>query len=313
MRHSTSLVIIYNHYYPQNIDRLNELYRPRFPEIFHLVPFIENEGRSVVSVGRSSHNFQGYFFDARHSLKKSRSKRFLCIADDVLLNPAITSENVEEKFGLESSEDGFLENISPLSSLRSYWRHTASALSFELDSRALNISHVLPTPSEARAKLRSVGDTDFLLSRSAVNPSLLAYLYRKLTGLIRKMDGLLQGLLGVLGKDDWRYRSSRKLKYPFLWGYSDVFVLPNSALPLFSRLCGAFAAKELFVEVALPTALALSCRVVRSRAPRLTGQALWGKDRKKLDKFGQSLSFLVSEFPEDWLFVHPVKLSEWSD
>ena len=312
MSPTTSLVIIYNHYHPQNIDRLNEIYLSRFAEVLHLVPFIESHGDSVISVGRSSHNFQGYIFDAKETLQLSQSDRFLFIADDVLLNPAINWTNVDDKFGLTSEDDAFLENISALSSLRSFWRHTASALSFRVKSQALSISHVLPPLHEAVTKIGRLGDASMILSPRAVHPNLLAFIYSTTTGPIRKLDGLVRRLLGILGHDDWRVRLSRKTDYPFAWGYSDVFILPKSALPRFSQLCGAFAAAGLFVEIAVPTALALSCDVVKAQASGLTGQALWGKEKSSLETFNRSLSALVSEFPETTLFLHPVKLSEWS-
>ena len=310
---TTSLVIIYNHYHPQNIERLDNLYLSRFAEVLHLVPFIECDSGSVISVGRSSHNFQGYIFDARETLQQSQSDRFLVIADDVLLNPTINGTNVDDKFGLTSEGDAFLENMSALSSLQSFWRHTASALSFRVKSQALDISHVLPPLHEAGRKIGRLGDAGMNLSRRAVHPNLRAFVYSTLTGPIRKLDGLVRRLLGILGQDDWRVRLSRKTDYPFAWGYSDVFVLPKSALPRFSRLGGAFAAAGLFVEIAVPTALALSCDVVKTQAPGLTGQALWGKEKSSLDPFNRSLSALVSEFPATTLFLHPVKLSEWSE
>jgi hypothetical protein len=45
---------------------------------------------------------------------------------------------------------------------------------------------------------------------------------------------------------------------------------------------------------------------------KLKGQALWTKEQlQSLEKFGKSLSNLLSEFPPDRLYLHPIKLSQW--
>ena len=309
----TSLVVIYNHYFPKNIDIINRIYSSRFREVLHLLPLAEEEDGSIVSVGRSSHHFQGFVFDAREALLKSPSDRFLFIADDVFLNPLITSDTIDHYFGLSNPSDAFLENLRSLGEGDSFWRHTRSAQSFSLSSQALNIQHALPDYEDALARLGKHGVASVRIRRKALYPSVAAYVYSKLTEVFRKADGFIRRGLRILGRDEWRHSSSLRLRYPLARGYSDVFILPKSNLASFARFCGAFSAAGLFVEVALPTALALSCESIKTRAAQnFRGHALWGSTRNQLEEFEKSLSKLVTEFPEDWLFVHPIKLSEWS-
>src|SRR5205085_6532757 len=61
---SPALVIIYNHQYDENIERLEHLYKRRFGSIFHLVPFYRGSRSNVVPVYENSHYFQGYIAQA---------------------------------------------------------------------------------------------------------------------------------------------------------------------------------------------------------------------------------------------------------
>ena len=81
----------------------------------------------------------------------------------------------------------------------------------------------------------------------------------------------------------------------------------------FALYCGAFAATRLFVEIAIPTAMALACEKIQfNKDVKLKQMALWSADDYKLlEKFNYSLSALNEDYPENILFIHPVKLSKW--
>src|SRR5262249_32127771 len=51
----------------------------------------------------------------------------------------------------------------------------------------------------------------------------------------------------------------RDLPYPLAYGMSAFFVVRDDALMKFSQYCGVLAALDIFVEVAIPTALVLAC------------------------------------------------------
>ena len=44
------LIIIYNHRFDQNIEKLNKIYGERFSKIYHLVPFYDGDLPNVIPV-----------------------------------------------------------------------------------------------------------------------------------------------------------------------------------------------------------------------------------------------------------------------
>ena len=40
MVHNPALIIIYNHYHPDNVARLENIYGGRFTHIYHLMPYL---------------------------------------------------------------------------------------------------------------------------------------------------------------------------------------------------------------------------------------------------------------------------------
>lgn len=84
----------------------------------------------------------------------------------------------------------------------------------------------------------------------------------------------------------------------------------------FRHYCGLFAAGNLWVEHASPTALVMSTDkiMVTHNHCRYRGKALWSEtEKKELDRYQNSLSTLLRDFPAEYLFLHPVKLSAWTD
>ena len=94
--------------------------------------------------------------------------------------------------------------------------------------------------------------------------------------------------------------------------YSDLLVINKHSFPQFARYCGLFAASELFVELAIPTALVFSSKnIVTESDTTRSGRAYWGDEVKELGVFEFKLNNLLANFPDEKLYIHPVKLSEW--
>ncbi len=74
-----------------------------------------------------------------------------------------------------------------------------------------------------------------------------------------------------------------------------------------------FSATNLFVEIALPTSLVLSAKeIVSEKDLKLQGKALWWETKdQELDKYDHSLKQLLDQFPINYLYLHPIKLSKW--
>ena len=110
-------------------------------------------------------------------------------------------------------------------------------------------------------------------------------------------------------------------------GYSDIFLISSDTIKEFCHYCGVFAVTKLFVEIALPTALVLSAKeLITEKDIDLAGKAFWpdgwvrlggnferaNNDFDELDKFNDNLKDLLNDFPENYLYIHPVKLSKWN-
>ena len=107
--------------------------------------------------------------------------------------------------------------------------------------------------------------------------------------------------------------NSYQIPYTMAWGMSDIFCIDKGSLFEFSRLCGIFSAMNLFVEIAIPTAVVLMFqREEVSFFPDEGYYFLWGEDRTRLEEFyNRDFSRLCEGWDSSKFFIHPVKLSGW--
>ncbi|MBR2165594.1 MAG: hypothetical protein IJ915_03500 [Paludibacteraceae bacterium] len=89
-----ALLIIYNHRYDKNIDRLENLYKGKFSHIYHIMPFYDGNIENVIPVYESSYRFQSYITQAFQHLKDKGFTHYFIVADDMLLNPQINETNL---------------------------------------------------------------------------------------------------------------------------------------------------------------------------------------------------------------------------
>lgn len=93
------LLIIYNHRYDDNIEKLEKIYGSRFSDIYHIVPFYDGIKKNVIPVFECSFRFEGYVAQAMGHIEKSY-EHYLFVADDAILNPTIYEGNYKDWFGL---------------------------------------------------------------------------------------------------------------------------------------------------------------------------------------------------------------------
>jgi hypothetical protein len=107
---------------------------------------------------------------------------------------------------------------------------------------------------------------------------------------------------------------TRALHYPLVGSYSDIFVVSRDTMPTFAHYCGVFSVSRLHVELAIPTALALATTCISTESDTtLKGKALWTPECKSiLAPYNNSLSQLLGDFPQDFIYLHPIKLSQWT-
>ena len=297
---TTKLVVVFNHRYEGNIDILEDLYRNRF-ETTYLMPFYRGAHPKVVPVYDSSHYFHAFVAQAYRDYRDPRATHYAFAGDDLFLNPLLDSENMGSMIGLPE-DAGYVKTYSNLAGAPFAWSHLVPAVKRLSASTGVNYHRELPDKDEAHSRVARHIDPVYRIGRANLDG----------------FDGKLHLHTATARRSAaffLRHPKLRTVPYPLLWGYSDLFVVPATAMDDFVHYCSVFAAMRLFVEIAIPTALALACSHIRTESHGdLTGIEVWhGHEQQQLvDRFGGSIRRLTDEFPPDWLYVHPIKLSKWS-
>jgi hypothetical protein len=300
-----ALVIIYNHQYNNNIDKLESIYKDRFSHIYHLVPFYTGEKKNVIPVYENSEYFQGYVAQGFKQFYSDEYAHYVFVADDLFINPVINERNYTHHFKL-NPDSSFIPNFIPLHEIRDHWAGLIRAYYYNIQVTGIEAENQLPGYEDALKKFNRYGLTiapltfDDIWDKPTYTPSSILKMVNKLLFFRRRLKSKLSGTL-------------YNLSYPLVGSYSDIFIVSANTIKLFSHLCGVTAATRLFVEIGVPTSLVLSAEdIVTESDLKLKGMTLWKKeDYKPLEKYQNRVSELINNFPEDVLYIHPVKLSKW--
>jgi len=306
-----ALIIIYNHQYNKNIDILERIYKNRFSNIYHLVPFYNGEKQNVIPVYESSHYFQGYISQGFKSYFKRDYTHYLFVADDLLLNPIINETNYTEHLKLDA-DTCFIPNFITLHDRNDGWRRINEALNWNIKLRGIEVEDQLPDYKEALQKFQKFNLT--------IKPLLFNQIWKTPRSLRDWIRPFISRRIFRHSIFVFRYFKDKLIKktyspsYPIVGSYSDIFVVSSESIKLFCHYCGVFAATKLFVELALPTSLVLSAKeMVTEKNLKLQGKALWTKEHyQELNKYKNSLKQLLIKFPNNYLYLHPIKLSKWN-
>lgn len=290
-----ALLIIYNHRYDKNIPRLEEIYSDRFHHIFHIVPFYDGKQNNVIPVYESSFYFSGYVAQAYTHLKGKGYTHFFVVADDMIINPKINEENLWECLGLSENEC-YIDSFIDFSKRKTFWERIFDALNYSPKVKGVEILNILPSSKDAELQLKKFGIEGNRIPIKALFSMSLSHI--KSGNILKRIPYIFIG---------------RKLKYPLVGGYSDIFLVTSDCMESFVAYCGAFAATNLFVEIAIPTALALSTDNIKfNKDIKLEEGAMWTEhDKEFLKKFNNQYSKLINNYPEEKLYLHPIKLSQW--
>ena len=301
-----ALVVIFNHRFDQNLPRLQALYGERFSRILYLVPFYQGDFPGVVPVFGNSFYFHSYLAQAAQELRAMGSGHYVVIGDDVLLHPDLHEGNLPAALGLVDGEKrpprgGYCKELRLARDFLLNWPPARKAFREFLGARGVNYVPELPDTTEAWRRME----------RHRLDWG---------GGFRWKLPSIAPGALAVhlLALADCYRLAARQRKafgFPLVGGYADFFAVSAGCLDEFLRLCAVFASIPVFVEVALPTALALACPALAMEADIVRrGVELWERDRpgEFNERYGFSLARLRDEFftPET-LYVHPIKLSRW--
>lgn len=309
-----ALIILFNHNYENNLDLLDKIYGDRFSDIWYIIPFYKGNREDVISVYEKSHYFQGYIATAITQLKSKGYKYYFVIGDDLYLNPKINEDNYKDFFKVDE-DTAFIPGPFLLNDLKEkrpsrpyapVWSGLKYALDFKVDQRGIHTKPLLPSPDEAVSLLKNHGfNFTSKVSRKMFysNP------------ILNMEKGLKENIIGLkLFVDNFRnIVLPKKIAYPLIGSYADILVIPSKHQAKFVNYCGTFAALNLFVEIALPTALAFAYpNLVSENNLAHKGETYWYYNHVDCEKkYRKSLSYLKSNFPEECLYIHPIKLSKW--
>ena len=294
-------MIIYNHQYNKNIEIIENIYSKRFSHIYHLVPFYKGTKENVIPVYENSHYFQGYVAQGLKGFFKKNYTHYFFIADDLMLNPAINETNYSSFFNLQA-KDSFL---SYFENLDFDWFATPKAFKWNMRLAGVEVVDFLPSCEEALRILKKYG-VSLDVKDTRKNS---VKIKERITNMLRDFYcyGIREGLKSILKKPQ-----PPLLPYPLLGGYSDIFIISSDVIEDFAHFCGIFAATELYVEMAIPTSLALLTEnIVTEKETQLKGHPIWDGEVLDFEKsYEGSLKKLLNNFPEK-LYIHPIKLSKW--
>jgi len=304
MDKNVALIILFNHRYDKNIEILERIYKERFSYIFHIIPFYDGEKTNVIPVYENSYNFEGYIAQAYRHIYKEDFAHYFFVADDLILNPIINERNYKEHLKLNESTC-FLPYFNELHKIpeNQFWSRVVEAYQYKVKCDGVESANEIPNYEDALSELQRFG--------LEIKPLKYNQIFHS-----KKFPKQFYNYKKLLVYLKWFKKSRRKidyhLPYPLVGGYADIFVISGDVIKKFSHYCGVFAATDLFVEIAIPTAIALSAKeIVTEKDLLLKGKALWSDEElKELDKFDNQLKNYINNFPKEYIYLHPVKLSK---
>jgi hypothetical protein len=270
------------------------------------MPFYRGTKENVIPVYEHSFYFQGYVAQAFKRFYHPQFSHYLFIGDDLLLNPDVSEKNIGTYLNLNIGSS-FIPNLYELHKrdINHFWSRIRLAYEFKTTQEGVEIAKEIPSYKTALKKVEALGLTVASLK--------FAQVYGKFE-FQPNINTIKQNLKKIIKWLQLFPKANQlHLSYPLIGSYSDIFLVSQKNIYEFCHYCGVFAASRLFVEFAIPTAMILSAEnIVSEKQTSLQGKALWSKeDYKLLEKFDKNIDLLLTEFPRDWLYVHPIKLSQW--
>ena len=296
------LVIIFNHRFDANIERLEKIYKDRFSHIKYIVPFYDGDRDDVIPVYECSFRFSGYVAQAYEKFAGDFEHYFF-IADDITIHPAINESNYEEWFEVNDSTS-YIPMLEPIGKLKGWpfcqWFMDPERTLYKY--LGTNWKNEIMSSEEAFA----------IAEKKGFERKDFGYSSKDILKIFRKQFKKYPRLAVMLFKPI--FKGPQILPYP-MWGkYCDIFIIPGQYMKKMARYFGIFAGMNLYVEIAIPTGIALISEKIstadnRKEKPLL----LWGAEARKnlVDKYEGNYSRLVDEWDDNTLFIHPTKLSEW--
>jgi hypothetical protein len=315
------LINIFNHQYEANISLLEHYYKGRFNRIWHLSPFSQSTLAHIIPVYDGSFTFQNFVANAWRTLASSEADYFAFVSDDLLLDPLINQSNIKEHFNLVDN-GAFISVLHDLTQAQ-YGRGVIEVKRMQKQSHhGLEYESHIPTIEEARQLIsRHVPvNNDTLWNYPPYNVTYQKPYLKHIRTNWKSFKAFL-----------WHQRERIKhlvkpavMPYPVIGGNADIFVIHRHDMPAFAHLCGVFSAMRLFVELAIPTAMAISCQKISTehdtRRRGINYVKVWQQQEikqafeliREIENNAEcNIDNLSRSWPSQYLYLHPIKLSKW--
>ena len=216
----TCFISVYNHPHFANVAKIEQLYQKRFPDIYHLMPFVNRNvlpaNSNIISVYNSSHLFHSYYAQGFQTYFRAEYDYYIFCQDDLILNPKICADNLQEYMG---NADFGTVNLTNLVIASNNWFSTEDYLlhpitKFSPWSKAWEF---LPSFEKAMNQAAKFG----------------------------------------FSEKDLQIGKETKLEYPFIYDFSDIVIVSKAKIFDFIHYLGLFASLGIHVEVAIPTTIML--------------------------------------------------------
>lgn len=317
---TTGLVVLFNHNYEGNIPLIKEYYKKRFPVLRILMPFYYGDDEEVIGVYGHSFVFQTYIAQAREKLMQMPCDDFLIIGDDLILNPVLNEKNIHSTFVIDEGAF-YIDGVADIAA-GEFWRPLREARLFRPEFVGLDRSanRILPSKKEAFD----------ILNNQGVISSLKLYKWKPFfrpfkKGLRKNFRANVRALLSRCYHIMQMVRHRIfpvTMPYPCVFGYSDIILVPREHMVQYCRYLEVFATWRMFVELAIPTAMMLQTQAkvcFAGKSLYKMGNVWYPQDGRHYRKINgvidelmgksASLNDLEDNFPQEYMYLHPVKLS----
>jgi len=304
---STTLVVIYNHSHPANIEKIERYYSSNFSRIIHVIPFHLAEKENVVSVFEISYMFAGHIASSWSRLVKCDTDFYTFIGDDLILNPTIDEHNLPFQFNVNPMR-AYIDCYFSLGEVNHFWRRAVEAIRWTPNKKGVELPDYFPTAELMFERLASTDSFSMIVPREAVIRS-----YSRFSGK-NPLKTLRTNIWTAQSNIKFFSRQSRNLKYPVIGGYSDIVVIPRNFISDFCRLCGIFNTLGLHTELTIPTVLRylFGESISTAQNSNVSRAIAWeGNIALDLKNVENSIESLRDNFPIGLAYAHPVKLSKF--
>ncbi|MBR5894129.1 MAG: hypothetical protein IKZ13_01135 [Akkermansia sp.] len=316
------LIVLFNHNYEQNIPIIKELYKERFEQLKILMPFYYGDDPDVIGVYGNSFLFHTYIAQARTQLMQMDCDDFLIIGDDLLLNPSLNSHNIHEKLSipLGAFYIDAVENVSrclynrPLLEASKFSPHMAG-----LDKTANRYVPDFDTAYKCLYDKNLIGATTLSCWRPFF-PQFKKGFFKNISDNYGILKARIWHLLQMC---KYKLRPV-KMPYPYVFGYSDIVLIPRERMVDWCRYLEVFATWNMFVEMAIPTAMLLLPNAelcFAKQSSYKTGNVWYPQDPAHFSRISSLIDNLIGKcespgdlldnYPAEYLYLHPVKLSKF--